>query len=185
MRYISQKNKKYAILIIDQIFYNSQLTIPFITNFRRMTNNSTTELKICKDYINSVDLSNVIARLVNVEKWTEKQAREACEQYKIFIYLCKKHRPCVLPPSIDIDEVWHAHILHTKEYANFCDNVFGQFLHHDPGLHSGSGNSLNYAEAFDQYTQKFFFEETGDYIYAIRPIPTRIRISKFLNRFMK
>ncbi len=31
-----------------------------------------------------------------------------------------------------IDIVWHAFILHTKEYAEFCGKFFGRFVHHLP-----------------------------------------------------
>lgn len=31
-----------------------------------------------------------------------------------------------------VDPFWHAHIIHTKEYMEFCDSVFGQYIHHKP-----------------------------------------------------
>ncbi len=31
-----------------------------------------------------------------------------------------------------IDEMWHAFILCTEEYATFCHHEFGQFIHHVP-----------------------------------------------------
>ena len=33
-------------------------------------------------------------------------------------------------PSIVIDEAWHAFILHTKDYEEFCMNSIGRFVHH-------------------------------------------------------
>ncbi|MBK9493922.1 MAG: hypothetical protein IPO08_05155 [Xanthomonadales bacterium] len=33
-----------------------------------------------------------------------------------------------------IDEMWHAFILHTRSYAEFCEKYFGRFLHHQPAL---------------------------------------------------
>lgn len=45
-------------------------------------------------------------------------------------------------PSLDIDEAWHAFILHSKEYADYCMGRFGRFIHHVPNdvetLQSGS-----------------------------------------------
>lgn len=32
-----------------------------------------------------------------------------------------------------IDEFWHVFILHTKDYATFCDTFLGQVIHHSPG----------------------------------------------------
>lgn len=37
-----------------------------------------------------------------------------------------------LSPSRDVDYGWHAFILHTREYADFCDRVAGRFIHHEP-----------------------------------------------------
>lgn len=38
-------------------------------------------------------------------------------------------------PSKMIDEMWHAHILSTKEYFAFCErHNDGEYLHHDPSM---------------------------------------------------
>ncbi|KAL7528541.1 hypothetical protein ACHAWF_005196 [Thalassiosira exigua] len=40
-------------------------------------------------------------------------------------------------PSKRIDEMWHAHILSTREYLAFCDrHNGGEYLHHDPTMTS-------------------------------------------------
>jgi hypothetical protein len=31
-----------------------------------------------------------------------------------------------------VDPFWHAHILHTEEYINFCDLIFKQYIQHKP-----------------------------------------------------
>jgi len=31
-----------------------------------------------------------------------------------------------------VDEVWHTFILFTKEYADFCNQVMGKYIHHEP-----------------------------------------------------
>jgi hypothetical protein len=41
--------------------------------------------------------------------------------------------PLTPPRSPLIDEVWHAHILCTKDYRQFCFDVFGEYLDHLPG----------------------------------------------------
>lgn len=35
-------------------------------------------------------------------------------------------------PSVVVDDMWHEMVLHTREYAEFCDSAFGRFLHHTP-----------------------------------------------------
>ncbi len=81
--------------------------------------------------------------------------------------------------------VWHAHILHTEEYAEFCQNVFGFFLHHHP--HQGKDNQLtdtDIAKAFEQETQKLYYLEFGEYIEAVVPLSLNV-ILKRLVAFIK
>jgi hypothetical protein len=35
-------------------------------------------------------------------------------------------------PSVVVDDMWHGLVLHTREYAAFCEAAFGRFLHHGP-----------------------------------------------------
>jgi hypothetical protein len=35
-------------------------------------------------------------------------------------------------PNQSVDELWHLHILYTKEYFEFCNDFFGFYLHHQP-----------------------------------------------------
>jgi hypothetical protein len=35
-------------------------------------------------------------------------------------------------PSLVVDDMWHEMVLHTREYAEFCDTAFGRFVHHTP-----------------------------------------------------
>lgn len=37
-----------------------------------------------------------------------------------------------LVPHVDVDEVWHSHLLHTRDYAAMCEHVLGHFMHHTP-----------------------------------------------------
>lgn len=148
-----------------------------------MTTDNSLDLNQYKEIINSVDLSPIVNRLVKIEKWSEKQALAAVEQYRIYIFLCKKHGNHIkLPPSKDIDEVWHAHILHTKLYADFCHKIFNQFMHHDPA-DTESDNATDYANDFENNTQRLYYDETGDYIYAIRPIPIKVKLAMFFKSF--
>jgi hypothetical protein len=34
----------------------------------------------------------------------------------------------------DIDLMWHLFLLYTRDYADFCQKYFGEFLHHQPDL---------------------------------------------------
>ena len=40
------------------------------------------------------------------------------------------------PPAMSrpVDPFWHTHVLYSEDYTNFCDKVFGEYLHHIPLL---------------------------------------------------
>lgn len=42
---------------------------------------------------------------------------------------------CVMMRSMqEIDEMWHEFILFTQDYMDFCQQYFGEYLHHLPNL---------------------------------------------------
>ena len=67
------------------------------------------------------------------------KAREECiQEYLVFMHLKSKHRtPGLVGPSNVIDDVWHAHIVDTKNYRLFCNAYFGEFVDHDPNVNHG------------------------------------------------
>ena len=40
-------------------------------------------------------------------------------------------------PSKSADIGWHVFILHTADYAEFCNKLAGRFIHHNPYLKNG------------------------------------------------
>ena len=130
---------------------------------------STAELEAAKQAIYAVDLSSVINRLVNIEKWKKQDAEAGTQQYRNYLFLRKKYPDLNLPPSKDIDEVWHAHILHTEEYRDFCKKAFydqpDHYLDHHP--HLAKEGSMNRLKQLFEKTQDLYREEFGEYIYQI------------------
>lgn len=49
----------------------------------------------------------------------------------------------VAMPSQVADDLWHEFILHTRNYAAFCDRAFGGFLHHTPAIAMGGERASN------------------------------------------
>ncbi len=42
---------------------------------------------------------------------------------------------CIMLRSMrEIDEMWHEFILFTRDYCNFCQHYFGEYLHHLPNI---------------------------------------------------
>lgn len=60
----------------------------------------------------------------------EHQVFEGLRDY--FILCAQARRRFVSMPSQVADDAWHAFILHTRYYQDFCNKAFGRFLHHTP-----------------------------------------------------
>ena len=85
--------------------------------------------------IEALDLGRIIAKLCHVESgegWSRARADAAVQEYRRFLYLMKAFPTAETVPSVEVDTVWHYHILDTMQYASDCATVFGYFLHHDP-----------------------------------------------------
>ncbi|MFF4802717.1 glycine-rich domain-containing protein [Streptomyces sp. NPDC001351] len=63
---------------------------------------------------------------------TEEKAARGVGQMLAFLAACAySEKP--LSPSPLVDDFWHAFLLHTKAYREFCEENFGRFLDHQPG----------------------------------------------------
>jgi hypothetical protein len=47
--------------------------------------------------------------------------------------------------SAEVDEIWHAHLLFSRNYMQFCQDVFGFFLHHEPTTEKRDEGNLRHA----------------------------------------
>ena len=131
------------------------------------------DLKQALQYIQSADLSSTEDRLTNIDNWPRKTAIQAVGDYRNYLYLRKKYSDQALTPSYEIDEAWHAHILHTREYTKFCHELFGYYLHHDPHI-MGQKGDFHQLETSFELTQELHKKEFGDYLYQFKSRPGRI-----------
>ncbi|MFD5796350.1 glycine-rich domain-containing protein [Streptomyces diastatochromogenes] len=63
---------------------------------------------------------------------TAETARRIVGQSAAFIAASGQQPGQSLAPSELVDYGWHAFILHTVDYAEFCQRVVGSFVHHVP-----------------------------------------------------
>ncbi|MEN9983414.1 MAG: hypothetical protein RI918_1383, partial [Pseudomonadota bacterium] len=64
---------------------------------------------------------------------SEADATEAFEQLRLYFGICgRNEKKLVAMPSKLVDTCWHVFICDTRNYARFCEAVFGRFLHHEP-----------------------------------------------------
>lgn len=123
-----------------------------------------------KEYIYSIDFSKIIDKLVKFNGWLKKDAGETCKLYRNFLFLNKKyeHQYSPLPPSEDIDEFWHNHILDTEKYALDCQAIFGKFFHHYPYLGIDERTNLQDLSRAFEITQHLYLLEFGERIQATK-----------------
>lgn len=65
---------------------------------------------------------------------SHEKAEELFIDMKQFLFLCGT-RPGICSPTDAIDAAWHEFILYTQDYAAFCDDMFGRFIHHVPPIY--------------------------------------------------
>ncbi|MDJ1136202.1 glycine-rich domain-containing protein [Streptomyces iconiensis] len=58
-------------------------------------------------------------------------AERAIDQMAAFL-IAGARTDAPLSPSPLVDVFWHAFILRTQQYAEFCEQVAGRFIHHNP-----------------------------------------------------
>lgn len=94
-----------------------------------------------------------------------------------YLWLCKKHQelqranpedpdlqftPVIHDEMRMIDQMWHEFILSTQDYHQFCQDYFGEYLHHLP--HSSSPEEVDeeeYRQALERYLN-FVYDHLGE-----------------------
>ncbi|WP_228181866.1 glycine-rich domain-containing protein [Streptomyces anulatus] len=89
------------------------------------------------------ELRTDLITMVREDYWpemTDDQGRRGVDQVAAFLAVAASTTERATP-SLRVDLFWHAFVLHTRRYAEFCD-ALGGFIHHVPDRNSG----LNPAE---------------------------------------
>jgi uncharacterized protein (TIGR04222 family) len=102
------------------------------------------------------DLRSLRSRLARDNAWTLAYAARVMAEYERFLLLAARvsHR---VVPSDAVDQAWHQHVLHTKEYRVFCERVFGRPLDHAPsrGRSDDAGHHIDYERTLASYTDQY------------------------------
>ncbi|RSN53240.1 glycine-rich domain-containing protein, partial [Actinomadura sp. WAC 06369] len=59
-------------------------------------------------------------------------AEQVMEQTLIWLQACADNPTLRIGMTEAVDHGWHAFLLHSQDYAEFCDRAFGGYLHHVP-----------------------------------------------------
>lgn len=103
-------------------------------------------------------LKNTKLRLKAEYGWDNDFVDAAINEYWRFIYLHKNNPKVTIVPGKVVDKVWHDHILHTREYIDYCTKELGEYFHHDPRDYSNK-NSVNDPKPTVELYKKTFGHE--------------------------
>lgn len=78
------------------------------------------------------DLGEVTRRFESRSPWGA-QAQDLEREVRRMLRLRHEYPDQPVSPSPIVDEYWHALILHTTIYREYCSQAFGQFVEHAPG----------------------------------------------------
>lgn len=97
-------------------------------------------------------------RVARQQNWTPRYALRVVAEYKKFVFLCMTAGH-MCTPSINVDMVWHEHLLYTPSYWDeLCGKVLGKPLHHYPS-EGGDAEEAKYAGLYqrtlDSYAKVF------------------------------
>lgn len=80
----------------------------------------------------AADRYAAVVRRIAAENHVRKQtARRWFKEMLKFLDVCHAAEETV-SPSPKVDKAWHAFLLFTRDYASYCDERFGCFIHHEP-----------------------------------------------------
>lgn len=111
---------------------------------------------MCSTIIIDNNSNEFIQRIMKQNRWSLEYTNRVINEYKKFIYLGLLHS---VEPSWEIDQVWHTHLLYTKDYQKMCNRLNITFFHHNP-----KSSKLKYDKYNDgyQFTKELYQEMYGE-----------------------
>lgn len=92
--------------------------------------------------------------LLNEHAYESKQASITPKELSVFSHF------------LIIDEMWHQFILFTKEYANFCHEKFGYFIHHAPNVDEHEYSKDEYQADIAEF-MNYAYEKIGEHTLTL------------------
>lgn len=122
----------------------------------------TTVYDAVKARIADLDLEPIKFKLVKEYNYSREDVDTLDKWYRRFLFLTFKHKSRPIVVSEAIDTFWHQHILDTHKYAEDCEMVFGEFLHHFPYFGLRGDEDQRALRAAYQKTLELMREEFGE-----------------------
>ena len=117
--------------------------------------------------IHALDLESVKMRVMDAELgegWSREYADSIEAAYKTYLTMLVKYPGDAedIMLAEDVDEFWHTHILQTMKYAQDCQAVFGNFLHHEPHVGERTAADVEKRAAMAERTRQIYAKEFGE-----------------------
>ncbi len=95
----------------------------------------------------------IVKRVMKENLWSENYTLRVVEEYKKFIYLTTQMNAA---PSFEIDQVWHAHMLFSKDYEKM-EKIIDKRIYHQPNTEEtvNTSGKDDYLETKLAYMEKF------------------------------
>lgn len=100
----------------------------------------------------SFQLPKITSRVMRKNNWDADFAKSVETEYIRFLSIHRNRPNAKIVPSELVDQMWHEHILHTKDYHDLCHEMFGHYLHHFP---TEEGKSQSIDDTFEIYRDLF------------------------------
>jgi hypothetical protein len=113
--------------------------------------------KINPNIADTWSLDQVIARLMRKLQWDQEYAEQVVGEYRRYMALAALYPGESHAPSPLVDEVWHAHLMFTRDYRDFCYLLTSEFIDHCPGRGGEDVERLNvaYDTTLARYREQF------------------------------
>jgi len=105
------------------------------------------------DLIMQWDLEEVKHRMIQREGFDPEKVERMEREYRRYMYLLVTQSDDEVTPIPEaIDDMWHWHVLLTRDYTEFCEAVKGEYIHHHPFLQKHYFNTTlpRYEEEFGE-----------------------------------
>ena len=93
-----------------------------IDNFNR-------DFKLCNTLAEDFNISDVLERFISEKNISRSLAKEYELELKRYLVMCNYG---FYSMAGSVDDLWHIFITFTKKYSAFCEQCFGNFIHHTP-----------------------------------------------------
>ena len=90
------------------------------------------ELADREQALDTYDLSFVHEKIANENKLSGEDLTKIEQEFKRFLRLVLSEGGPLAMIDRRVDELWHSFILFTPQYQQFCEQVMGFFVHHQP-----------------------------------------------------